>query len=115
MEGTNLTKVIIKIVEKETGYKKWIHLCYLPESLFEAYREHTQVGFTQLNETLARRAKEDFSVDTEVITDVELEELKTLVKEYYKKLYPEVYLEQTTDRQGWLRIWITKKIKEELK
>lgn len=115
MEGQNLTKVILKIRDPQSNTHKWIHLCYIPQALFEEYRKATQQGFTNLNETLARWAKEDFNEELSVETAAELDKLKTLVKQHYKQLYSEIYLEQTTDRQGWLRVWITKKIREELK
>lgn len=41
--------------------------------------------------------------------------LKKLIREYYKTAHPHIFIESSTDRQGWTRTWITKKMKEELK
>lgn len=112
MEDNRLTKILIKISEGNTN--KWIHLCYIPESLYEAYRTQLPDHLLNLNETLSKWAKEDFDVDLAVTEAEGLETLKSLVKEHYKQAYPDVYLEQTTDRQGWLRVWIVKKMKEDL-
>lgn len=114
MENQNLTKVIIKIRVSETSHK-WVHLCYIPQVLFDEYREKTKEGFSNLNELLSRWVKEDFNVDLKVDTYENLEALKCLVKVKYKELYPEIFLDQPTDRQGWLRVWLVKKIREELK
>lgn len=114
MDVNKTTKLLIKIVDKETGQNKWIHFCYIPETLYELYRGQKQEEATNFNSTLSRWVKEDFNKELSVNTAEELEELKNLVKDYYKEKYPEVYLEQSTDRQGWLRVWISKKIREEL-
>ena len=49
------------------------------------------------------------------VANGEIEVLKGLVKNFYKRAHPELYIDSPTDRQGWLRVWLTKKIKEELK
>lgn len=108
MEGTNLTKLVIKL---ENG---WAHMCYVPSELYQAWKDKTQTTFCDWNETLTHWVKEDFNKAIQVETVTEFKELKTLVKEYYRVTYPDVYLDQPTDRQGWLRVWVIKKMKEEL-
>ena len=112
MKSNKLTKILIKISENSTS--KWTHLCYVPENLYGSYKMQFSDRLLNLNETLSRWAKEDFDVDLAVIETEELETLKSLVREHYKQAYPDVYLEQTTDRQGWLRVWVIKKMKEDL-
>ncbi len=115
MKETNaLTKILIKIFDKETNSNRWVHLCYVPETLYEMYKTQMSEHLLGLNDTLSRWLKEDFDVDVSVTDTLGLETMKSLVKEYYKETYPEIYLEQSTDRQGWLRVWIVKKMREEL-
>ena len=114
MEGNNLTKVLIKVFDDKSNSNKWIHLCYIPEQLYEAYKLQKPDDLMNLNSTLSRWVKEDFNKDLSVMSAMELETMKTLVKSFYKETYPDVYLEQTTDRQGWLRVWIVKKMKEDI-
>ena len=113
-----LTKLLIKIEEPipETSETrpKWIHLCYVPEELCKRYRELKPEELMNLNVTLARWAKKDFDKDLKIENAEDLEVLKGLIKEFCKRVYPDIYLEQTTDRQGWLRVWVTKNMKEDL-
>ena len=115
MEKTNaLTKILIKIFDEENNSSRWIHLCYIPEELYTQYKTQSPEQLMNLNATLSRWVKEDFDKDLAVLSAAELDMMKNLVKGYYKETYPDVYLEQTTDRQGWLRVWIVKKMKEDL-
>lgn len=111
----NHIKLLIKLqTDKANNTWKWIHLCYIPKDIYDEYKENRPEDFSSMNSTLARWAKEDFNRNLEVISSKDLKELKGLIKDYYKETYPEVYLDQVTDRQGWLRVWISKKMKEDL-
>ena len=112
--GTEFAKLLLKVIDDRTGHGKWLHLCYIPEDLFNEYKKNRPQDVGNMNGTLSRWAKEDFGRDIFVNTVSELETLKVLVRDYCKEAYPEVYLDQSTDRQGWLRVWISKKMKEEL-
>ena len=118
MLGSNrnkLAKILIKLLVNDTdNVYKWVHLCYLPKKLYEQYSKEKHEDVVNLNKTLSRWATQDFDKEVSVITQKDLENLKELVKDYCKEAYPDVYLEQSTDRQGWLRVWISKKMKEEL-
>ena len=107
-----MTKLLLKLHEEQSS--KWVHLCYLPEQLYKDYSEKKPQELADLNGTLARWAKEDFNQDIAVSTQEDLDTLKSLIKNYCKETYPDVYLEQSTDRQGWLRVWIGKKMREDL-
>lgn len=109
MKGTNLTKLVIKL--EHTG---WVHMCYVPSELYQAWKEQTQTTFCDWGDTLTRWVKEDFNADVQAGTVLGFNEVKMLVKKHYKDTYPDVYLDQPTDRQGWLRVWVIKKMKEEL-
>ena len=115
MEGTSaLIKVLIKLHNDQDNTNKWVHLCYIPKELYDVYTTTKSQEFINLNETLSRWAKEDFEEEFSIITAEDLDKLKSLIKEFCKNTYPDVYLEQSTDRQGWLRVWISKKMKEDL-
>lgn len=113
-----MMKLLIKIVEPSPDSDaikyKWIHFCYVPEELCKAYKEEYSEDFTNFNATLARWAKADFDKELSVEKAEDIDTLRGLIKDYCKQVYPDIYLEQATDRQGWLRVWVTKKMKEEL-
>lgn len=115
MKETNaLTKILIKIFDKESNTNKWVHLCYVPETLYEMYRTQLPDHLLGLNTTLSEWIKRDFDVDLDITNNEELETMKGLIKNHYKETYPDIYLEQSTDRQGWLRVWIVRKMREDL-
>ena len=109
-------KLLIKIedLSQDVPKSKWVHLCYVSTEACREYKEKKPEEYANLNATIARWTKEDFGEELYVATAEDLENLKTLVKNYCKEAYPEVYLDQTTDRQGWLRVWLNKKMKEDL-
>lgn len=113
-----MMKLLIKVTEPVPdtlgGKIKWVHLCYVPEELCRTYKEEKPEDFYNLNATLARWAKADFGEELSVEKVEDLDTLKSLIREFCKKVYPDIYLEQATDRQGWLRVWVTKKMKEDL-
>lgn len=112
LTGEKMIKLLIKIFDGETA--KWVHLCYIPELLYETYKEQKPDNLKDMNTTISRWVKKDFDKDIEICNAASLEEVKSLIKAFCKETYPDVYLEQSTDRQGWLRVWISKKMKEDL-
>ena len=110
----NLSKLLIKLFTDECKGYKWIHLCYIPEELLTEYREKCPENLKDFNVTITRWCNEDFNSDVAVTTQSALDELKSLVRAKYQQEYPDIFLNQPTDRQGWLRVWITTKMKEDL-
>ena len=115
MEGTNqnLSKILIKVLD-DAGNSKWVHLCYIPEVLYEQYKTLRAQDIADLNQTIVRWVKADFDQDIQLFTITDLDQVKSLVKNHYKNTYPDVYLEQSTDRQGWLRVRITRNMRKDL-
>lgn len=110
----NDAKILLKIIDSETNTPKWIHLCYADEAIYSEYTlQNTASGY--MNNVLSRWAEEDFKVNLSMESVEDVATLKSLVKELYKEKYPEVYRDSATDRQGWLRLWVNNKMKEELK
>lgn len=108
------TKILIKLQNKSAKQPKWVHVCYVDRDLFEAYKKHLGKSPERtLNDELERWARQTLGEkDIKVSTVQEFLKLKTLVKDYYKNLYPSVYIDSPTDRQGWMRVWVTDMLKE---
>ena len=104
-------KILVKVSADDNNDPRWVHLCYIDKQLYEAFIEN-HGGIDK--DFICKHCKEDFDFDLKLCTDKDLSTLRDLVKDHYSKKYPEIYLESPTDRQGWLRIWVTNKIKEEL-
>lgn len=101
------TKVLLKI-ENDTGYK-WVHLCYVDTKIYEEFKKFCS---GDLNKSLSDWCREDFNTELQVKSSEDLQRLKDLLKEYYQKIYPELYRDSRTDRQGWIRVWVTDKMRK---
>ena len=105
-------KLLLKITDPDTNMPLWVHLCYADEAVYKDYLlKHPHGGY--MNAVISKWAKQDFDVELTMDTNEDLNTLKNLVKEKYKEKYPEVYRDSNTDRQGWLRLWLNNKMKEE--
>lgn len=106
-------KILLKL-RGSSSKSEWQHLCYVDKALYDNYVIATQKAMSDMGETISRWCKQDFNVDIKLDTRTDVETLRNIVKNQYKALYPDIYQDSTTDRQGWMRIWVTKNIKEEL-
>ena len=103
-------KLLVKL-STDDNESKWTHLCYIDRDLHNNYTDECE----HINkESLSRWCKEDFGVDMKIDTAKDLDKLRSMVKGYYSEKYPEIYQESVTDHQGWFRMWVTNKMKEEL-
>lgn len=112
---TNLAKVLIKVVNESHDRIEWTHISYIDEGLYKRFLEEKNIETSDMNDYLSRWAKEDFNIELSMSSKNDIRVLKELVKDFYHRAHPELYIESPTDRQGWLRVWITRKMKEELK
>lgn len=112
-------KILIKLQKlspiTRVYHPYWTHLCYIDEELYKRFLDEKKMATVDLNQIISKWCKEDFGINLVVNKQEDLDSLKSVVKAHYESFYPELYRESKTDRQGWVRIWITKKMKEELK
>lgn len=111
---SELTKVLIKVVNEKHDRTEWTHISYIDSSLYKNFLNSKYIATFEMNDYLSRWAKEDFNVSIPMSSKNDIQVLKELVKNFYKRAHPELYIESATDRQGWFRVWLTKKMKEEL-
>ncbi len=106
-------KVLMKLENKSSRQPTWVHVCYVDKELYENYKATTQ---QQLNEALKNWAEKTFNKKSVPVSTVQdFAKLKLLVKAHYKTAYPDVYRDSPTDRQGWMRVWVTDMMKEGVK
>ena len=111
---TKSTKVVIKVLDPILNKIIWVHLCYIEKELYLKYLKDMDITSNDLNRTICRWVKEDYSVELQITTTEDIAVLRTIVKDFYSRTYPEVFIDSLTDKQGWLRVWITRKMKEDL-
>ena len=103
------TKLLIKIFDGSSA--KWVHLCYVDSDLFQKFVEKAEAT---LNVYIQAWTKLDFNEALYIGSIKDLEKLRLLGAEYAKKTYPDLFKESRTDRQGWVRVWITSHMRKEL-
>lgn len=109
-----LTKLLLKVVNEEKDKIDWVHLSYVNKDLLTTFMEKKDIETTDMNEIISRWAKEDFNVDLLMSSTRDIRVLKHLIKDFYKRAHPELFIDSPTDRQGWVRVWFSRKMREEL-
>lgn len=108
------SKILIKVLDTSTRKVRWVHFCYIERELYNRFMYEKGLRNIDMNEILCRWCKEDFNIDVAMSSTKDLYILKTVVMDFYKRAHPDLFWESRTDRQGWLRVWVTRKIKEDL-
>lgn len=94
-----LTKIHYKIVDS------WVHFCYVDDM----YKDSIEKPMDKIRSW----AYKDFGIEN-LETMKELTNLKETIRNSYREKYPELFRESSVDTQGWVRVWFTQHLKEEL-
>lgn len=113
---TDKEKILLKLSNSTNIYGRceWRHLCYVDKELCDSYLSTTGKTMVDMGKTIVGWCKRDFQKDIKLNTRKSIEELREIIKNHYKTKYPELYHDSNTDRQGWVRVWITENMKKEL-
>lgn len=114
MDKPKYVKLVIKVLDNTDQKVKWVHLCYLQQDLYELFCNRNNYHPADFNDIISRWCKEDFEMDTSMSSTKDIYILKAVIKDYYRRAHPEIYVDNAIDRQGWLRVWMTRKMKEDL-
>ena len=101
-----MKKIQLRLFDGRRNQNFWFHFCYIPRELWVKCRE--VLGIQNLDTTIKLWIKRDFGITVVHMND--LYEVKKAIKDKYSKLYPTIYLESESDRQGWIRVWLTENI-----
>lgn len=63
---------------------------------------------------VSRWAKEDFNIDLPMSTYKDIAILRELVLDKYSNAYPHLVRKTETDRQGWMRVWVSNHMERDL-
>ena len=110
-----LTKIQAK-VKCSTGFV-WSHFCYVPKDVKDTFDRTVNTEAKTSNHYINLWAKQDFDCNVTETSDLTMdgfETLKTAIKEKYKNIYPELYMESNIDTMGWMRLWYTEHMKKEI-
>lgn len=108
-------KLLVKVLDIGKNKVRWKHLCYIKKDLYDRYMKDQGLTNNDLNQLLARWCKEDYCIDIPMSSSNDIMMLKQVVQDFFRRSYPDLFREgKGFDRQGWLRIWVTRKMKEDL-
>lgn len=101
-----MKKIQLKAFDRRRNQNFWFHFCYISEELWEKYTNKFKVA--NLDSQVKSWLKQDFNF--EVVYMEDLYEAKEHIKKLYADMYPDVFLANEGDRQGWARVWLSAKI-----
>lgn len=112
--GTDLIKVLIKVLDEDKDKQVWEHVCYAPRDLYLDFIQKLELERFEFADFLSRWAKEDFNIDIPMTLSKDIEILRALVLDKYSSAYPHLLRKSATDRQGWIRVWVSTHMEREL-
>jgi hypothetical protein len=101
-----MEKIQLKAFDARRNQNFWFHFCYIPQDVWALYK---QIAPGNMDAQIKAWIKQDFNFD--IVTADDVYKAKELIKGIYAEAYPEVFLQNEGDRQGWTRVWLTQKIK----
>ena len=103
-----MKKIQLRLFDPSRNQNFWFHFCYIESSLWEKYKSTYNV--LNLDSQVKDWLMEDFRFEAINMEDIYL--AKDLIKRMYAEAYPDVFLPNDGDRQGWTRVWLTAKLKK---
>lgn len=108
-------KLMVKLFDEESERIRWFHVCYIGRKLYNAFLEEKHIDSVQFADFIADWFNKDFGQHITMTTKRDLNILKGVVKEKYRVIFPAIYNNTEIDNQGWVRVWLSEKMEEELK
>lgn len=109
-----LIKFLLKVLDENKDHLVWEHLCYAPKELYLKFLDKMSIERFEMGDFVSKWAKEDFNIELPMTTAKDIAILKELVIDKYSSTYPHLLRRSSTDRQGWLRVWVSSHMEKEL-
>lgn len=110
----DLIKFLVKVLNEDTDKLSWEHLCYAPRELYLRFIQTKGLERFQMADFVSKWAKEDFNIDLSMTTYKDILLLRELVLDKYSTAYPHLLRKSETDRQGWMRVWVSTHMERDL-
>lgn len=111
----DLIKFSLKVVDENQDKLVWEHFCYAPRELYLKFIELNHIERFEMADWVSRWAREDFNVEIAVTTSKDISLLKVLIMDKYSTVYPHLIRQSHTDRQGWIRVWVSTHMEREMR
>ena len=110
-----LIKFVLKVLDENRDELVWEHLCYAPDSLYLRFLQEKNIERFEMADYISQWAKEDFNIEIPMTTMKDIALLRALIQDKYATVYPHLVRKSPTDRQGWVRVWVSTHMEKELK
>lgn len=109
-----LKKIQIKVIDSTTDKVTWEHIAYASAELYDKFLKEMGCSREDYAKYISKWAYQDFNYKTNMAYKQDIAVLKNIIRERYREVYPNIFIDGNTDRQGWTRTWLTKKMEQEL-
>lgn len=109
----NLHKIQIKT--NRDGIPCLVHFCYIEKEIKQEFDTKINIANQSPTVWISKWAGEDFGSNFSTKDFDSVEELKEKIKLGFREVYPDIWYESVTDRQGWCRAWYQMHIKKEIR
>lgn len=109
-----LIKFLLKVLDENRDEMVWEHLCYAPKDLYVKFLRVKGIERFEMADWVSQWAKEDFNLDLPMTTAKDIAILRELILDKYQSVYPHLIRKHNTDRQGWVRVWVSTHMEKEL-
>ncbi len=106
---------MLKVYDEDEDKVKWSHVCYIGSVLYNTFLEKMDASKEEFADYIADWFYQDFGLRLTMSTKRDLNILKATIKERYRTIFPTIYNNTKIDSQGWVRVWLSQKMEEELK
>lgn len=110
-----IKKLVLKFYDEDADAVKWMHVCYISSALYNEFLDKMHITKEEFADYISDWFFKDFGLRINMSTKRDLNILKATVKEKYRAIFPTIYNNTKIDSQGWLRVWLSQKMEEELK
>lgn len=115
MPDGSLIKFVLKVLDENRDELVWEHLCYAPRDLYLKFIQTKGINRADMGDYVSEWAREDFNMDIPMTTAKDIVLLRELITEKYSSVYPHLMRRANTDRQGWVRVWVSTHMDKELR
>jgi hypothetical protein len=107
-----LHKVTVKLYDDVDRTQDWIHFCYIDTAMYNKFNKRLCSFRKTRTDWIREWLKNDFNLPFKSRDELNL--AKDAIRDSFKSEYPELFLASLSDRQGWVRVWMTKKVGDAL-
>lgn len=111
-----LKRIRFRIFHEVEEKLKWEHVCYVPMDIYTEFCEKLHVNKDEeFADYVAEWFFYEFSIPLSMTTLRDLIIFQDCVRERYKTLYPDMYYNLSATDEEWVRVWMVRQMRGELK